>query len=170
MVVLNCICGHRIEGADDAALFDAIRAHSDQVHPHMSITDDQIRDSLALRARLTPWDGEQMRLHSALEIRPLGPERLDDFLRFFDRDAFMDNPFWANCYCMEPHLLPEQFEQYPSEQRREAKGAYPPKRAVSDARAFRGTVEMYRAAGFEPYRERQRSVILRRFLSGMSAG
>ena len=34
-----------------------------------------------------------------LEIRPLGPERLDDFLGYDDRDAFADNPWWAGCYC-----------------------------------------------------------------------
>lgn len=44
--------------------------------------------------------------------------------------------------------------------------AYPPKQAVSDALAFRGTLEMYLAAGFAPYREGQRSVIVRRSLSG----
>jgi hypothetical protein len=32
-------------------------------------------------------------------VRPLKPERLDDFLTFFDRDAFADNPDWASCYC-----------------------------------------------------------------------
>lgn len=35
-------------------------------------------------------------------IRELTPDLLDDFLRFFDRDAFTDNPEWADCYCMEP--------------------------------------------------------------------
>jgi uncharacterized protein YndB with AHSA1/START domain len=32
-------------------------------------------------------------------IRPLTPDRIDDFLRFFDHDAFADNPYWAHCYC-----------------------------------------------------------------------
>lgn len=36
---------------------------------------------------------------SGLEIRPLGPEGLDDFLGYFDRDAFADNPWWAGCFC-----------------------------------------------------------------------
>jgi GNAT superfamily N-acetyltransferase len=36
---------------------------------------------------------------SGLEIRPLGPERLDDFLGYFDREAFADNPWWAGCFC-----------------------------------------------------------------------
>ena len=36
---------------------------------------------------------------SALEIRPLGPDRLDDFLSYFDHDAFADNAWWAGCFC-----------------------------------------------------------------------
>lgn len=33
------------------------------------------------------------------EIHPLSPERLDDYLAFFDHAAFADNPRWARCYC-----------------------------------------------------------------------
>ena len=40
--------------------------------------------------------------------------------------------------------------------------AYPPKRAASDARAFHGPLEMYLAAGFSPYREGERYVIVRK--------
>jgi len=36
---------------------------------------------------------------SVLEIHALTPERMPDFLRFFDEDAFSDNPKWASCYC-----------------------------------------------------------------------
>jgi len=34
-----------------------------------------------------------------IEVRPLDPTGLDDFVSFFDRDAFSDNPWWAGCYC-----------------------------------------------------------------------
>lgn len=34
-----------------------------------------------------------------LEIHRLTPARGDDFLRFFDHDAFPDNPRWQRCYC-----------------------------------------------------------------------
>lgn len=43
-----------------------------------------------------------------VEIRPLRPERLLDYLHFFDHDAFVDNPGWAACYCTfyhAPHHL-----------------------------------------------------------------
>lgn len=39
-----------------------------------------------------------------LEIRELTPELVDDYLAFFDHDAFADNPRWAACYCMFPHV------------------------------------------------------------------
>jgi len=35
-------------------------------------------------------------------VTPLTPDRVDDFLRFFDHEqgpAFADNPEWAKCYC-----------------------------------------------------------------------
>jgi len=35
-----------------------------------------------------------------LDIRPLTAGLVDDFLAFFDHDAFADNPDWAGCYCM----------------------------------------------------------------------
>ena len=40
-------------------------------------------------------------------------DRIDDWLRFFDHDAFAGNPDWASCYCLEPHVpaTPEQPER-----------------------------------------------------------
>jgi GNAT superfamily N-acetyltransferase len=41
-------------------------------------------------------------------------DRIGDWLRFFDREAFADNPDWASCYCLEPHVpaSPELPERY----------------------------------------------------------
>jgi ribosomal protein S18 acetylase RimI-like enzyme len=36
---------------------------------------------------------------STVEIHALSPERLADFLAFFDGEAFSDNPKWSSCYC-----------------------------------------------------------------------
>ena len=38
-----------------------------------------------------------------ITIRRLTPERLDDYLAFFDGPAFADNPGWAACYCFFPY-------------------------------------------------------------------
>jgi ribosomal protein S18 acetylase RimI-like enzyme len=42
-----------------------------------------------------------------LKIHPLSIERLDDFLRFFDNDAFRDNQAWSGCYCFFYHSTAE---------------------------------------------------------------
>lgn len=34
-----------------------------------------------------------------VQIRTLTPERLPDFLKFFDGTVFSDNPKWSSCYC-----------------------------------------------------------------------
>src|SRR2546430_14682484 len=34
-----------------------------------------------------------------IEVRELLPDLLDDYLRFFDKDAFTDFPEWSGCYC-----------------------------------------------------------------------
>ena len=41
---------------------------------------------------------------SGLLVRPLTHELLDDWLAFFDRDAFADNPDWSDCYCQFFHV------------------------------------------------------------------
>lgn len=38
-----------------------------------------------------------------IDIRPLSPEMLDDYLNFFDNVAFADHPDWSQCYCMHFH-------------------------------------------------------------------
>lgn len=38
----------------------------------------------------------------AIAIEPLTPERLADYLRFFDTRAFTDNAEWAGCFCYYP--------------------------------------------------------------------
>lgn len=41
---------------------------------------------------------------SELMIRRLTPGLVDDYLGFFDHDAFCDNPDWAGCYCYWYHF------------------------------------------------------------------
>ncbi|MDP9044472.1 MAG: GNAT family N-acetyltransferase [Pseudomonadota bacterium] len=40
---------------------------------------------------------------TAIDILPLTPERLPDFLDFFEHRAFVDNPKWLSCFCHFPH-------------------------------------------------------------------
>ena len=41
-----------------------------------------------------------------IEVKPLTPGRMDEYLRFFDKSAFTDNPRWAGCYCYFPYHDP----------------------------------------------------------------
>lgn len=53
-------------------------------------------------------------------ICPLSPARLDDYLAFFDSEAFSDNPNWAGCYCyfyLAPHAEKEWVERTAAENR-----------------------------------------------------
>ncbi len=34
-----------------------------------------------------------------IRVEPLTPDRVADYLNFFDHKAFVDNPGWASCYC-----------------------------------------------------------------------
>ena len=38
-----------------------------------------------------------------ISVRKLTPELLDDWLAYFDKDAFSDNGEWCGCYCMCYH-------------------------------------------------------------------
>lgn len=55
-------------------------------------------------------------------IRELTPELLEDYLSFFDREAFADNPKWASCYCYFPHAphATEEWHERTGEQNRAA--------------------------------------------------
>lgn len=41
---------------------------------------------------------------SEIIIRRLTPALLDDWLDYFDHDAFVDNPEWSGCYCRHFHF------------------------------------------------------------------
>jgi ribosomal protein S18 acetylase RimI-like enzyme len=94
-----CMCRTEITAAEDSELFAAMRAHCDSAHADLKITDEQIRHNLAVMAAMSPWDDRTALLPGPVEVRPLTPERQRDFLDYFDREAFTDNPGWASCYC-----------------------------------------------------------------------
>jgi hypothetical protein len=46
-------------------------------------------------------------------VDPVSEDRVGDWLRFYDHEAFSGDPDWASCYCLEPHVpatpdLPER--------------------------------------------------------------
>lgn len=46
-----------------------------------------------------------------ITIKPLTPEMADEFIYYFDHDAFTDHEEWAACYCLESHLTSEENER-----------------------------------------------------------
>jgi uncharacterized protein YndB with AHSA1/START domain/GNAT superfamily N-acetyltransferase len=47
----------------------------------------------------------------AVVVKELTPDMVNDFLSFFDKDAFADNPGWSSCYCMEKHVAAEEWSR-----------------------------------------------------------
>jgi GNAT superfamily N-acetyltransferase len=99
MLEVRCLCGVVVTGEDEAALLPPMRAHVDAAHAELRLTDQHIRDYIAAALRSGPARARVEQV-GAIEVWPLTPEGIEDFLRFFDRDAFADNPAWAGCYCM----------------------------------------------------------------------
>lgn len=50
MRAIDCPCGHRLEGQDDAELFRLARKHVDRDHSEMEKTDEQLRERVAADA------------------------------------------------------------------------------------------------------------------------
>ena len=102
--------------ADDAnAITDAFVAHAREAHA-WSYPEQALRNYARNYAEATErLTGDTERLPEIADVRvhPMTEDRIDDWLRFFDQDAFADNPDWASCYCLEPHVpatpdLPER--------------------------------------------------------------
>ncbi|MFX1312777.1 MAG: GNAT family N-acetyltransferase [Promethearchaeota archaeon] len=57
-----------------------------------------------------------------LEIKPLKPDLLDDFLYYFDKIGFADNPDWSACYCHFFHFTGniKEWEKRSGEENRNA--------------------------------------------------
>jgi GNAT superfamily N-acetyltransferase len=110
---MNCVCGHRYDWSDGDELFPLLRAHNDAAHADLNLPDTALRQLAEAHARMNPWDGTITPLDGAPEIRPLTPALADDFLRYFDRDAFADNPIWGDCYCMFGHCTAAEWDKTP---------------------------------------------------------
>jgi ribosomal protein S18 acetylase RimI-like enzyme len=109
MRVIHCPCSARIESHDDATLAETIHAHNAAAHPDFDLTDEQLARMVQTVLRSAPWDGERVAA-GEVEVVPLTPDRAGEFLRFFDNNAFADNPGWASCYCMYYNFAGSQEE------------------------------------------------------------
>jgi GNAT superfamily N-acetyltransferase len=108
-------CDALVEAADADAVEDAFVLHGKQQHD-WSLPEQALRNYARNYAeaveRLT-GPIERLPEIGGIAIHPVTRQRIGDWLRFFDHDAFADNPDWASCYCLEPHVpatpdLPER--------------------------------------------------------------
>jgi GNAT superfamily N-acetyltransferase len=105
-------CGATVDGVDDDAFTDAFLVHVRADHSEVPYPDQAVRNYAAATQRVT---GPVARVDviGAVSVQPVTEDNLDEWIRFFDRDAFAGRPEWAACYCLEPHrydrnLRPEQ--------------------------------------------------------------
>lgn len=106
MISHTCeVCAGVVEGADLSAFGDAYIAHLREVHPEMPFPDTAIRNYAEATQRATGPTERLQSLPGPIEVHRVTDDRLDDWLTFFDRDAFPDNYAWAGCYCSEPIRL-----------------------------------------------------------------
>ena len=99
-------CDTLIEGDDADAIADAFVAHGRESH-NWSYPEEAIRNYARNYAdaieRLTGGTERQPEIAN-ITVHSMTSDRIDDWLRFFDREAFAGNPDWASCYCLEPHV------------------------------------------------------------------
>lgn len=104
---LDCFeCGETISADELGALGEAFLVHARSQH-EWPFPDQGIRNYAEATQRLT-GGSERLPAIGEVVVHPVTEERLDDWLAFFDHDAFVGNPEWAGCYCLEPHLPPDR--------------------------------------------------------------
>jgi hypothetical protein len=99
----------------DAADADAFAAHGHESHT-WRYPEEAVRNyarNYGEAAERLSGDTDRLSEIGSVTVHPVTEDRLDDWLRFFDHDAFAGNPDWASCYCPEPHVpaTPEQPER-----------------------------------------------------------
>ena len=104
---VKCFGSDALIEADDAdAAAAAFMAHGQESHT-WSYPEEAIRNYARNYAEATErLTGSTERLSeiAAITVHPVTKDRIDNWLRFFDHDAFAGNPDWASCYCLEPHV------------------------------------------------------------------
>jgi GNAT superfamily N-acetyltransferase len=108
-------CETFVEASDSDAIVRAFIAHGQEQHT-WSYPEQAIRNYALNCAEATErlsTDTERLPEIAEVMVHPVAGDRVDDWIRFFDHDAFAGNPDWAACYCLEPHVpatpeLPER--------------------------------------------------------------
>src|SRR5262245_4410254 len=99
-------CDALNETGDAGSIVDAFVANGREYHT-WSYPAEAIRNYARNYADATErLTGSTERLPEIADVKvyPVTEDRIDDWLGFFDHDAFAGNPDWASCYCLEPHV------------------------------------------------------------------
>jgi GNAT superfamily N-acetyltransferase len=104
---MECFAGDaRIEGETATIIADRFVDHANDAHdwpyPESAIRNYAV-NFVEASERLTGAT-ERLAEIGEVTVHPVSEDRIDDWVRFFDHDAFAGNPDWASCYCLEPHL------------------------------------------------------------------
>lgn len=98
-------CGAIVEAEGSEAVVDAFVAHANEKHawayPLASIRE-YARNYAEATERISD-DTDPRPVIGEVVVHRVTEDRISDWLRFFDRDAFAGNPGWASCFCVEPH-------------------------------------------------------------------
>ena len=108
-------CDASIEADVLDQVVDAFLAHGRERH-RGKYPEDGLRNyarNCAEASERLSGSTERLTEIGEVTVHPVTDDRVGDWLRFFDHDAFPDNPDWASCYCLEPHVpatpeLPER--------------------------------------------------------------
>jgi GNAT superfamily N-acetyltransferase len=109
----GCDASIEADGVDDVV--DAFVVHGQERHtwayPEEAIRN-YARNYAEASERLTGGT-ERLSEIGDVTVHSLSEDRVGDWLRFFDYEAFCGNPDWASCYCLEPHVpaTPERPER-----------------------------------------------------------
>jgi GNAT superfamily N-acetyltransferase len=95
-------CQATISAEDLGPLGDALVEHARSQHD-WPYNDQAIRNFAEATQRLT-GPAERLETIGDLTVHEVTQDRIDDWLEFFDHDAFVGMPEWAACYCLEPHV------------------------------------------------------------------
>jgi GNAT superfamily N-acetyltransferase len=99
---LECFEGDATIEADDVeSLADRFVEHARSAH-EWPYPDQAIRNYAEATQRLT-GGADRLDEIGEVEVHPVTADRVEDWLAFFDHDAFVGTPEWAACYCLEPH-------------------------------------------------------------------
>ncbi len=104
---MECFGGDaRIEADDVENIVDRFLLHTEEEHD-WSYPDEALRNYARNYAEATvrlTGSTERIAELGDVVIHPVTEGRIDDWIDFFDHDAFAGNPDWASCYCLEPHV------------------------------------------------------------------